>query len=528
MRLKTKFAIYFVVGIFIPLIIVGLLSYYFASKEIKVSATFYLQETSIQAKHEIARKFISIEKDFIQYLEKLRDKKEEERLFYLKQYATTLGNVLAYINVVYKDSTYRIERRFGTTGSKVFLTSLHGQNPSMERVIKPDLGGFTMGLYDETTYGMRALLRVKLPYLLGEILKRYQIGGKMVPFITTAEGVVLYHPNPDFIGKRIESFQNYQNLLISLNLPNDLKLFLTEDLSTSTLPIKRALRITIIFTSIILLLSLIISYRVLGDIMETVKSLAVESKKLAEGKAVKPLFEKRDDELGDIARHINRVAIDIYDSAQLNAFNKLTAFITHDLKNLLAQMSLLLRNLEVHYEKPGFKEDAIFTLGATVKEMGKLINSLKPSGRSVERINLKGVIEEAIQRLNLIDLEGIELNTDIKDAYINGDKRELLSIFTNIISNSLDAMGKGGRLSISMRFNDNWIIVKIKDTGVGMTREFIEKKLFRPFSSTKESGLGLGLFQVRETMKAMGGKITVESKLGKGTEFTLFFKVSNE
>lgn len=528
MNLRAKFSIFYFLGIFTPILLVSFIAYYVASNEVKREAFYNLSEERKEAEHEVNYTLASIKKDFEQFLGTITKRDSQFVISKLKLYASTLGEKFAYMKVFRGEGpSYTIERRFGHLNPEIFVT--YQKEPlgkdTLQKIL-PDIGGYTLGMKGRIdVMGQTIVMRLKLPILLQSVLEKYSIRNQRFIYAALNDGIIVYHPDLKYIGLRVNGPIS-RGHLVSFGSSNDWGISLTsvEDPSPILAPFKRALRITLFFTFLVLLLSLFLSYRILGDVIETVKSLAFESKNLAEGKLVKPIFQKRRDELGDIARHINQIAMEIYDSAQIRAFHKISLFLTHDLKNILTEMSLLLRNLEVHYEKPGFKEDAIFTLKSSVEEMSKLVHSLRPKKKEIESLNLKDLIDEALFRLSVKERKDIDLELDLKEAKIEADRGETLSVFTNIISNAIDAMKEGGKLTIKMDFEDPWIVIKIRDTGVGMTKEFIETKLFRPFSTTKENGLGLGLFQVKDILKTMGGEIKIDTSPGKGTLVTLYIK----
>ena len=413
MRLRTKFALYYAFGIFAPIVVVTFLAYYVASNEVKKAAFFNLQQVQREAQREIDGHVRALQKDFIQFLTSLEGEPEAFLISRLKEYVRTLGESFAYLIAFEKDTaTLKIERRFGPCAPKLFVDFSQRQVKDTLEVIEPDIGGYTFGMKGKIEGSdKRVLMRLKIPVFLENILEKYYIRDRRFIYATSKGGVVLYHPDAKYIGRQDEPTL-HNNLLVSRSSFDTLGISLVsvEDPSPLLAPFRSSLRIIVVFTFVVLLISLFLSYRVLGDVFETVKSLAFESRNLAEGKGIRPLFHKRRDELGEIARHLNQIAVELYDSAQLKAFHRVSAFVTHDLKNLLAQMSLLLRNLEVHYEKPGFKEDAIFTLKSSVEEMSRLIQSLKPAKRKSEPLNLKDLIEEALKRFNLQGRKDIELS----------------------------------------------------------------------------------------------------------------------
>jgi signal transduction histidine kinase len=101
------------------------------------------------------------------------------------------------------------------------------------------------------------------------------------------------------------------------------------------------------------------------------------------------------------------------------------------------------------------------------------------------------------------------------------DREHLHSVLTNLFLNARDALGQGGRIEVKTRQEDDWIVLQVADNGCGMTPEFVRNSLFRPFSTTKQNGLGIGLFQSKKIIEAHGGAMQVGSDAGKGTTFRI-------
>ena len=99
------------------------------------------------------------------------------------------------------------------------------------------------------------------------------------------------------------------------------------------------------------------------------------------------------------------------------------------------------------------------------------------------------------------------------------DKEQLSKVLLNLVINSSEAMEGGGRIEVSISANEKYVVLKVRDNGCGMSQEFVNKNLFRPFQTTKKHGLGIGIFQSKMIVEAHGGRITVESEVGKGTTF---------
>ncbi|WP_086930932.1 XrtA/PEP-CTERM system histidine kinase PrsK [Agarilytica rhodophyticola] len=211
------------------------------------------------------------------------------------------------------------------------------------------------------------------------------------------------------------------------------------------------------------------------------------------------------------------------ESRQFDAFNKLSAFVMHDLKNLIAQQSLVVKNAEKHKDNPAFVEDAIHTIKNSVERMNNLLRKLQRNeeGEEVKVLHLKDIFIEAIKRCQ--KRPPVPTLVPFKeDLQVKGDFDSLVMVFTHILHNAQDATPNHGFVDISTILEDDTITVTIEDNGEGMDKDFINNKLFKPFETTKSGkGMGVGVYQAREYIQSLGGNISVESSLGEGTTFII-------
>lgn len=209
------------------------------------------------------------------------------------------------------------------------------------------------------------------------------------------------------------------------------------------------------------------------------------------------------------------------EARQFEGFNRLSAFVIHDLKNLIAQLTLVVRNAERHSANPEFMRDAIQTVDHAVGKMSRLMSQLKNAGAvgANELINidqlLSAVVAERAGQLPVPDYQSSILAVEV---YAHRDR--LASAFEHVIQNAQDAAGRGGEVAIRLHSGENQAIVEVDDNGGGMTQEFIRERLFKPFETTKGlTGMGIGAYESREYIRALGGNIQVKSEPDKGTLF---------
>jgi hypothetical protein len=208
------------------------------------------------------------------------------------------------------------------------------------------------------------------------------------------------------------------------------------------------------------------------------------------------------------------------------AFNRLSSFIIHDLKNSVSALSLLSQNARQHFDDPEFRVGALTTLTRTVERMQRLVGRLSSrqaaSELDFESVPLDELVRDTVgsmpmnPRLSLV----LDLNPV---PFVRGDTDVIQRVMQNLITNAADAMDGEGTITLAVRRQDEMVACAVTDTGCGMTEEFIRNSLFVPFQTTKKGGWGIGLYQAREVLTAHGGRIDVASQEGQGTTVTLLF-----
>jgi signal transduction histidine kinase len=180
----------------------------------------------------------------------------------------------------------------------------------------------------------------------------------------------------------------------------------------------------------------------------------------------------------------------------------------------------------VHFDNPAFRGDALRAIGNTARRIDEMIarlSALRYRPEFVpEKTDISRLVAECVE--SITDLAGVELARDLQSLPpILVDREHIRSVITNLIINARDATGPSGRILVSTAWQADRAVVTVSDNGCGMTAEFVENSLFRPFQSTKKDGLGIGMFQARMVVEAHRGTIGVESTPGKGTTIRLSF-----
>ena len=212
----------------------------------------------------------------------------------------------------------------------------------------------------------------------------------------------------------------------------------------------------------------------------------------------------------------------LLEARKFDAFNKMSAFVVHDLKNIITQLSLMMKNAERHKDNPEFQQDMLLTVESSLDKMRQMMLQLregaKPAGpvSGVELVPLLQRIEAAaMQRGRQVALELVDR------IATRGDPQRLERVIGHVVQNALDATPASGRVWVKLQQSAGRAMVVVGDTGAGMTAEFVQNRLFRPFNSTKASGMGIGSYESFQYIKELGGSIDVKSEVGQGTVVTL-------
>ncbi|KQN35712.1 hypothetical protein ASG37_15470 [Sphingomonas sp. Leaf407] len=207
------------------------------------------------------------------------------------------------------------------------------------------------------------------------------------------------------------------------------------------------------------------------------------------------------------------------EARRFEEFNRRFAFILHDVKNIVSQLSLVARNAERHADNPAFRADMVATLNESAARMSDLLARLAerepPRTAAPGPVALATIAAQSAHRFRLRG--AIEVSGD-GEPHAAADPARLQQVVDHLAHNALDAGGSTPvRIVTGGDATSAWI--DVIDTGIGMTRQFVRDELFRPFVSSKPTGFGIGAYEARQLTEAMGGRIDVESIAGQGTRF---------
>ena len=217
------------------------------------------------------------------------------------------------------------------------------------------------------------------------------------------------------------------------------------------------------------------------------------------------------------------------ENRQFEQFNRRFAFVMHDIKNLVSQLSILARNAEKHAEKPEFRADMVETLKSSVDKMNELLARLSQHNKSRHSapvaIDIGEAVMKALHSKRLIYPIDAKLNSGMLAI---ADPARVETIIGHLVQNAIEATPDGSPVRVTSRTQGSDIAIVISDSGVGMTESFVSNQLFKPFESTKDAGFGIGAYEARALAVSMGGQLRVDSRLGKGTTFTLLLPAARD
>ena len=217
-----------------------------------------------------------------------------------------------------------------------------------------------------------------------------------------------------------------------------------------------------------------------------------------------------------------QAAEELLEARKFEAFNRMSAFVVHDLKNIVTQLSLMMKNAKRLRDNPEFQQDMLDTVENSLEKMRQLMLQLrqgdKPhgvtSGVDLEQI-AKRLAAGASSKGRMLELE---LQPGVSTR---GHAERVERVLGHVVQNAFDATPAAGRVRLTLNSEGSQARVCITDTGCGMSEEFIQNRLFKPFQTTKAAGMGIGAHESYQYVQELGGKIDVHSELNRGTTVTL-------
>lgn len=214
------------------------------------------------------------------------------------------------------------------------------------------------------------------------------------------------------------------------------------------------------------------------------------------------------------------------EARRFEEFNRRFAFILHDIKNLVSQLSLLARNAERHADNPEFRADMVQTLKGSVDKMNALLAWLSQRAAAGSSRDADVAVDSLLRQLVKARQPAwpalsLHLPDDGPPPMVRGDAARLEQMFAHLLQNAIDASPAGAPIRVDLAVAGSALVVTLADRGHGMSARFIRQELFQPFHSTKAGGFGIGAYEAREIVRAHGGRLDVASREGEGTSFTI-------
>lgn len=222
---------------------------------------------------------------------------------------------------------------------------------------------------------------------------------------------------------------------------------------------------------------------------------------------------------------VQRAVEALVQARQFESFNRMSAFVVHDLKNLVAQLDLLTKNARRHGDKPEFQADMLATVANVMDRMQGLLLQLRADARPVEQpapVVLAEALADALAaKRGLRPDPEVAIDESVARASVLAHRDRLERVVGHLVQNAAEAAGPSGTIRVRARRDGHEALIEVEDNGRGMSEDFIRSRLFRPFVSTKAHGMGIGAFESREYIREIGGALEVRSREGTGTVFTI-------
>lgn len=214
---------------------------------------------------------------------------------------------------------------------------------------------------------------------------------------------------------------------------------------------------------------------------------------------------------------------------QFESFHRTSAFVVHDIKNLAAQLSLLLSNAVKHRHNPEFQEDMLSTVESALGRMNRLLAKLAEPSRDAaeELVDLNAVLIDITTEKAQRKPHPIYLPVPVP-LRVRAHRERLARVLGHMVQNALEATPGDGRVGVTLNRVEDRAVVSVEDDGHGMDERFVREKLFRPFYSTKDAGMGIGAYECKDYVESLGGDIQVDSRPGLGTRIVISLPLARD
>lgn len=222
---------------------------------------------------------------------------------------------------------------------------------------------------------------------------------------------------------------------------------------------------------------------------------------------------------------------ELSDARRLQDFNRRSAFIVHDIKNVVSQMSLMMQNAERFGDNPDFQKDMLTTVGNSVTRMKDLLERFKSAQEEDQQVasdlmSLPAIVRQVAENWRkqkgdmVVEIDG--------SVSLPVNREKMSSILDHLLQNAIEAAGTDGVVTLREKVIDDEVCIEVEDDGPGMDQAYVDAHLFRPLDSEKTTGFGLGAYQTRQLVRELGGRLEVRSEVGKGTTMRVILPVDAE
>ena len=322
--------------------------------------------------------------------------------------------------------------------------------------------------------------------------------------------------------------------------PPKLSILMIGDYSKGAKQLEFDSYVLLLLTMLLVIVAMLALYYLISEITDSIRRVTKGAKAIAMGNLTYQIKIKAKDETRVLAEAFNRMADRLREmirkegeQKQFESFARLSSVLTHDLKNQILSLSLLVNNMERKFDREGFKEDAMRTLSDSVNNLQNLVAKLSdprtPTKRFRERSNLSLLVDRVIQRTAAQASGKFDVSSELTpELFALVDGKAVERVIENLVINAIEAMPDGASLRVATWKDNGSAFVAVADTGKGMTEEFMRERLFHPFATTKKKGIGLGLYSCRDIIEQHGGRIDVASRVNVGTEFKVILPLKAE
>jgi two-component system sensor histidine kinase AtoS len=239
--------------------------------------------------------------------------------------------------------------------------------------------------------------------------------------------------------------------------------------------------------------------------------------------------EQMEEKIQKTTAALRKIEAQLILSEKLAALGQLAAGIAHEIRNPLTSINILIHSLRESLSSKNSHREDLKVIEEEIDRINEIVDQFlrfaRPSPPLLEKAEVPSIFEETLQLLRpQVEKQRISVQKNFRSLPpITIDKEQMKQVVLNLLLNAIQAMPEGGRLKLSGKIptGNQWIQLSIQDSGIGIPPADMDK-LFDPFFSNREGGIGLGLSIAHRIIDQHHGRIEVESTPDKGTLFTIW------